>query len=667
MANYSAARPVNREVTMFAFGHVLNRESLLFLLNLETKRARRYQNHLSLLSLTFGHLDPSLEENTSISLKTLASLLRGGLRDTDMVGQDGGNRLLFMLPYADMERVHKVRERLEKILYEYGFGREGFTVEINEVCFPTHAKNVDDLLRMAGIPPLEKAKTERKSAKEAFRQSEERWRSLAKNIPDIILVVARDGTILAANRTVSGATVEETIGKSVYENVAPEHCDTIRKSLERAFQTGKPDTYEILGVGPHGLNTAWYETRVVPKERDRQVIAVTLISTDITARKRAEERVRERGERLNRLVEDLNNIVYRYRFTPTSGFEYISSAAADITGYTPEELYADPNLGFKLVHPDDRHLLEAVEKGDRAPGTLLSLRWVRKDGAIIWIEQQNVPIYDEMGNVVAVEGIARDITERKRGAEELERAMAELARSNAELEQLTCVTSHELQEPLHMVARCVNLLQRRYKDKIDSHTEKIIGYALDGASRMQRLINDLLVYSRVDSEGKDFAPNNCEAIFDRALANLKAMVEESGAVVSHDALPTVMGDDSQLTQLFQNLIGNAIKFHGEEPPGVHVSAQKKENEWLLSVQDNGIGIDPEHSERVFMIFQRLHTEADYPGTGIGLSICKKIVERHGGRIWVDSEPGKGSTFYFTIPMTMIGGTNNHEESDYWEA
>jgi light-regulated signal transduction histidine kinase (bacteriophytochrome) len=292
---------------------------------------------------------------------------------------------------------------------------------------------------------------------------------------------------------------------------------------------------------------------------------------------------------------------------------------------------------------------------------------VRKDGAIIWIEQQNVPIYDEMGNVVAVEGIARDITERKRGAEELDRAMAELARSNAELEELTCVTSHELQEPLHMVARCVNLLQRRYKDKIDSHTEKIIGYALDGANRMQRLINDLLAYSRVDSEGKDFAPTNCEAIFDRALANLKAMVEESGAVVSHDALPSVMGDDSQLTQLFQNLIGNAIKFHGEEPPGVHVSAQKKENEWLLSVQDNGIGIGPEHSEGVFMIFQRLHTETDYPGTGMGLSICKKIVERHGGRIWVDSEPGKGSTFYFTIPMTMIGGTNNHEESDHWEA
>jgi PAS domain S-box-containing protein len=652
---------------MFAFGHVLNRESLLFLLNMETKRAQRYQNHLSLLSLTFGHLDHSLRENTNISLKTLATLLKSELRDTDIVGQGGGNRLLFMLPYANMARAHKVRERSEKILHYYGFGRKGFPIEIDEMCFPTHAKNVDDLLRMAGITTLERSETERKWAEEALHQSEERWRSLAQNIPDIILTVARDGTILAANRTVSGATVEETIGKSVYDNVAPEHCDNIRKSLERVFQTGKPDTYEILGVGPHGLNTAWYETRVVPNERDRQVIAVTLISTDITERKREEERVWEHGERFRRLVEDAHNIVYRYRFTPVSGFEYMSPAATDITGYTPEELCTDPNLGFKLVHPDDRHLLEAVGKGDITPGMPLSLRWVRKDGMIIWIEQQNVPIYDEAGNLVAVEGIARDITERKRGAEELERAMAELARSNAELEQFNYVTSHDLQEPLHMVARCVNMLERRYKGKLDSHTEKVIGYALDGTNRMQRLINDLLVYLRVDSRGKDFAPTNCETIFDRALANLKAMVEESGAVVSHDALPTVMADDSQLTQLFQNLISNAIKFHGEEPPGVHVSAQKNGNEWLFSVQDNGIGIDPEHSERIFMIFQRLHTETDYPGTGIGLSICRKIVERHGGRIWVDSEPGKGSTFYFTIPMTMIGGTNNHEEWDHREA
>jgi PAS domain S-box-containing protein len=649
---------------MFAFGQVLNTESLLFFLNLETKRAQRYQKYLSLLSLTFGHLDPSLGKKPSISLKTLASLLKSELRETDIVGQGGGNRLLFMLPNADTVGAHKVRKKSEKILHDYGFGRKGFGIEIDEVCFPTHAKNVDDVLQMTGIAELEKSETERKWVVEALRQSEERWHSIVQNIPDIILVVARDGTIMAANRTVSDGIVEEAIGKSVYENVAPEHCDTIRKSLERVFQTGKPDTFEILGVGPHGLNIAWYETRVVPNERNGYVTAVALISRDITERKRAEERSGEHQERFRRLVEDLHNIVYRYRFTPTSGFEYISPAVKDITGYTAEELCADPNLGFKLVHTDDRHLLEAVGKGDKPPGIPFNLRWIRKDGAFVWTEQQSVPIYDEAGNLVAVEGIARDITERKRTEEKLEQAPAELARSNAELEHLANITSHEMDEPLHMVARCLNLLERRYKGKLDSNTEKVIGHALEGVNRMQRLVNDLLAYSRVSTEGKDFRPTNCEAMFACALANLKAKVEESGAVVSHDALPIVMADDSQMTQLFQNLISNAIKFCGEEPPSVHVSAKKKENEWLFSVQDNGIGIDPEHFERIFMIFQRLHDEIDYPGTGIGLSICKKIVERHGGYIWVDSEPGRGSRFYFTIPMTMIGGINNHEESDH---
>jgi PAS domain S-box-containing protein len=635
---------------MFAFGNVLNRESFLFLLNLETKRARRYQNCLSLLSLTFGHLDPLFWENPSISLKTLACLLKSEVRNTDIVAQGGGNRLLFMLPYADMAAARRVRERSEKILHFYGFGRNGFPIEIDGGCFPTDAKNVDDLLRITRITELEKSETGRKRAEEELRQSGQRWHSLVQNIPDIILVVARSGTILAVNRTVSGSTLEETIGKSVYDNVAPEHCDTIRKSLERVFQTGKPDTYEILGVGPHGLNTAWYETRVVPNKRDGEVIAATLISTDITERKRAEERIREHGERFRRLIEDLHNIVYRYRFTPISGFEYISPAVKDITGYPPEELYANPDLGLKLLHPEDRHLLKAVDKEGRAPGIPFSLRWVRKDGVIVWTEHQNIPIYDEAGDLVAVEGIARDLTEHKRTEEELEQAVAVLTRSKTELEYLANVTAGEMDEPLHMVARCVNMLERRYKGRFDSNAERVIGYALDGVNRMKRLVNDLVAYSRVGSEGKDFAPTNCEVVFERAIADLREVIEESDAAVSHDPLPTVMADESQLIQLFQNLIKNAIKFRNEDPLGVHVSAEKKKNEWLFSVQDNGIGIDPEHFERIFMIFQRLHSETDYPGTGMGLSICKKIVEHHGGRIWVDSEPGKGSTFYFTIPV-----------------
>lgn len=201
-----------------------------------------------------------------------------------------------------------------------------------------------------------------------------------------------------------------------------------------------------------------------------------------------------------------------------------------------------------------------------------------------------------------------------------------------------------------MVLSYTQLLAQRYKGKLDTDADEFIQYAVDGTSRMQTLINDLLAYSRVGTQGKDFEPTDGEAIFEQAVANLKAAIEESGATVTHDALPTVIGDSSQLVQLLQNLISNAVKFRGQEPPRIHIAAEPKENEWLFSVRDNGIGIDPEYHDRIFIIFQRLHGREDYPGTGIGLTICKKIVERHGGRIWVESEPGQGATFYFTIPM-----------------
>jgi signal transduction histidine kinase len=250
----------------------------------------------------------------------------------------------------------------------------------------------------------------------------------------------------------------------------------------------------------------------------------------------------------------------------------------------------------------------------------------------------------------ANEQLQREITERKRAEEMLEEQAQELARSNAELEQFAYVASHDLQEPLRMVTSHLQLLEQRYKGKLNANADEFIAYAVDGATRMQMTIEDLLAYSRVGMWDVDFEPTDCEAVLDRTLANLQVAIEESGAVVTHDPLPTVMADDLQLSQVFQNLIGNAIKFRDEEPPRVHVSAQPEGDEWVFSVCDNGIGIDPEDADCIFEVFQRLHTWAEYPGTGIGLAICKKIVERHGGRIWVESQPGKGSTFYFTIPM-----------------
>ena len=246
--------------------------------------------------------------------------------------------------------------------------------------------------------------------------------------------------------------------------------------------------------------------------------------------------------------------------------------------------------------------------------------------------------------------LVRDNRDLDLSRKALEVSIAELARSNADLQQFAYVASHDLKEPLRMVASYTQLLARRYKGKLDSDADEFIRYAVDGANRMQWLINDLLAYSRVTVQDKVSEEVDCNSVLEEVLSDLRVAVEESRAVVTRDPLPTVMADRVQLGQLFQNLIGNAIKFHGKEPPQVHVSAERRPTEWLFSVRDNGVGLDPEYAERIFVIFQRLHNREEYPGTGIGLAICKKIVERHGGRIWVVSQTGQGATFHFTLPI-----------------
>ncbi len=272
-----------------------------------------------------------------------------------------------------------------------------------------------------------------------------------------------------------------------------------------------------------------------------------------------------------------------------------------------------------------------------------------KNGAQDYLIKGNMASQDlqrAILNAIEKGSLHRKIKEQQA---ELERNNRLLLEKHAELEQYAYVASHELQEPLRMVASYLQLLERRYKNRLDADADKYIGYAVDGATRMQKLIGDLLAFSRVSTRGKDPEAVDCEVALRNSLANLRLVVEENKAVITHDPLPTVLADPTQLSQLLQNLLANAIKFQGSESPNIHISAKFHEDKWEIAVRDNGIGFDPQFSDRIFVIFQRLHGKTEYPGTGIGLSICKKIVQRHGGEIWVESAPGEGSTFHFTLP------------------
>jgi signal transduction histidine kinase len=277
----------------------------------------------------------------------------------------------------------------------------------------------------------------------------------------------------------------------------------------------------------------------------------------------------------------------------------------------------------------------AVEKVLHEKNTILQQEISTRRAVEQTLQEQNLILQQEIHN-------------RQRAESALLKSNQELARSNAELEQFAYVASHDLQAPLATIASFAQLLEKRYQDRLDSQANKFIGNIVQGCTRMQTLIDDLLEYSRVGRSRKPFQPIDCNQVLEQAIANLQGVIGDTQAVINYSELPVVTGDISQLIQLFQNLLGNAIKYRKATSPVVGVTVCKHENKWLFSVSDNGIGIAEQHQERIFQIFQRLHTQREYSGTGIGLAICQKIVERHGGSIWVESEPGQGSTFHFTI-------------------
>jgi chemotaxis family two-component system sensor kinase Cph1 len=327
-----------------------------------------------------------------------------------------------------------------------------------------------------------------------------------------------------------------------------------------------------------------------------------------------------------------------------------------IAGYPNDELVGQPVTLLLPIQERENFIghWQEIKQGEPWQGECLLQH---KQGKLFpaWVNVSCVK--DDSGNVTHFIVEFSDISDFRAAQEALVQRTEELSRSNKELEQFAYVASHDLQEPLRMVASFTQLLSRRYSGKLDADADEFIHYAVDGATRMQTLINDLLAYSRIGSRVKPFEPVKLSVVLQKALANLHVAIEESGANIVFDELPDTHGDSVQLTQLFQNLIGNAVKFRGESSPEIQIKVSDADKHWCLEIQDNGIGIAPEFFDRIFVIFQRLHNKEDYPGTGIGLSICKKIVERHGGQIKVKSERGQGATFIFTLLKAPIEETH----------
>jgi PAS domain S-box-containing protein len=331
-------------------------------------------------------------------------------------------------------------------------------------------------------------------------------------------------------------------------------------------------------------------------------------------------------------------------------FIKVNPAFASMLGYSVEELQT---MSFPdITHPDN--VQKDVEQVRRLVRGEISeyrteKRYLAKSGKEVWGQAQAGVVRTAAGKFRYLLAIISNVTERKAAELQLQHTLADLERSNQELEQFAYVASHDLQEPLRMVSSYTQLLAKRFEGQLDEKTRKYVHYAVDGAIRMKALINDLLAYSRVGSKGQPLRPADAHAVLGEAMRNLAALIEENKAVITHDDLPTVRADTSQLVLVFQNLLANAIKFRREDPPRIHVSARDRGGEWVFTVKDNGIGIELRHADRVFVIFQRLHSHEEYPGTGIGLAVCKRIVERHGGIIWFESGPENGTTFFFTIP------------------
>jgi PAS domain S-box-containing protein len=491
------------------------------------------------------------------------------------------------------------------------------------------------------------------------KESEAKYRGLLEAAPDAMVVVNQSGEIVLLNVQAEkqfGYSRDELIGQKV-KNIIPEGfaerliADGTRSAADALAQqigTG----IELIGRRKDRSEFP-IEIMLSPLENAGGIL-VTAAIRNISVRKEAEERLvqitREltlKHQLLDSVVEGTTDPIYvrdlenRFTLANSACSKVFDLTVDQVLGRTLRELL--PSDSYYAVAQSDQEILCA---GD----TRTVEETAEIDGIVRTYLTTKGPYRDADQKTIGTIGIARDITERKNSELQLVKTVGELKRSNDELQQFAYVASHDLQEPLRMVASYTQLLGKRYKGRLDSDADEFIAFAVDGCNRMQRLIQDLLAYSRAGTTGKVLREISGESALKDALTNLRATIEQSGAVVTHDSLPALTTDGMHLTQVFQNLVGNAIKYRSAAVPHVHISAAKNRGkEWIFAVQDNGLGIDPRYFERIFILFQRLHGRDEFEGTGIGLAICKKLVEQLGGRIWVESQLGKGSTFYFVLP------------------
>jgi len=501
----------------------------------------------------------------------------------------------------------------------------------------------------------------RKAADEHLVQMEARYRGLLEAAPDAMVVLNQDGEIVLLNLQAEqrfgyrrdelvGQPVTNIIPKGFAERLIADGARTAAEALAQQIGAG----IELIGRRADGGEFP-IELMLSPLE-SAEGILVTAAIRDISVRKDAEAHLVQMEARYRGLLEAAPDamVVVDER----GEIVLLNLQAEKQFGYHRNELVGHPVTdiipeGFaeRLVTDSARSAAEALAQ---QIGMGIELVGHRKDGSEFPIELMLSPL--ESADGVLVTAAIRDGTARRNAVESLkqrlilEQAAVELTRSNDDLQQFAYVAAHDLQEPLRMVSSYTQLLANRYRGQLDADADTYIDFAVDGAERMQHLIEDLLAYCQVGISGRDLRETPAEEALARALANLKGAIDESGGEVTHDPLPILVADPAQLAQLFQNIIGNAIKYRGAEAPRVHVSAKKNAaGELVFSMRDNGMGIDPRYFEKIFLMFQRLHGRSEFSGTGIGLSLCKKIAERHGGRMWVDSVAGAGSTFFLALP------------------